>query len=103
MATGIVPQPFRVLSRIRPAHTPSHGPRDSSHSRANNTYTTSFPKDYRAITIRAGVDRTFQRQGGHVMGKKTVAELLVDTLVSRDVSRIYGVPWRGPRSPRPGR
>src|SRR5216110_1846186 len=25
------------------------------------------------------------------MGKKTVAELLVDTLVSRDVSRIYGV------------
>ena len=37
------------------------------------------------------------------MGKKTVAELLVDTLVSRDVSRIYGVPWRGPRSPRPGR
>ncbi len=93
MATGIVPQPFRVLSRIRPAHTPSHGPGDSSHSRANKTYTTSFPKDYRAITIRVGVDRTFQRQGGHVMGKKTVAELLVDTLVSRDVSRIYGVPW----------
>src|SRR2546425_8769088 len=25
------------------------------------------------------------------MGKKTVAELLVETLVSRDVSRIYGV------------
>ncbi len=25
------------------------------------------------------------------MGKKTVAELLVDTLVSREVSRIYGV------------
>ena len=25
------------------------------------------------------------------MGKKTVAELLVDTLVSRGVSRIYGV------------
>jgi len=24
------------------------------------------------------------------MGKKTVAELLVDTLVSREVSRIYG-------------
>src|SRR6266851_8065461 len=32
MATGIVPQPFRVLSRIRPEHTPSHGPRDSWHS-----------------------------------------------------------------------
>ncbi len=25
------------------------------------------------------------------MGKKTVAELLVDTLVNREVSRIYGV------------
>ncbi len=29
--------------------------------------------------------------GGDAMGKKTVAELLVDILVSRDVSRVYGV------------
>src|SRR5262249_700197 len=29
--------------------------------------------------------------GGDAMGKKTIAELLVETLVSRRVSRIYGV------------
>src|SRR5262250_281755 len=35
--------------------------------------------------------RKTPESGGDVMGKKTVAELLVDTLVSREVSRMYGV------------
>src|SRR5499425_279027 len=35
--------------------------------------------------------RKSPESGGDVMGKKTVAELLVDTLVSREVSRMYGV------------
>jgi pyruvate dehydrogenase (quinone) len=32
-----------------------------------------------------------EREGGNAMGKKSVADLLVDTLVSRGVSRVYGV------------
>src|SRR5499426_529496 len=35
--------------------------------------------------------RKAPESGGDAMGKKTVAELLVNTLVSRGVSRIYGV------------